>query len=187
MERVTARDSGAVVICRRDGIVDQWIRTHHRARRSRSLACALSRSRRGHLSADQVQAFEQNIPSTRSRRPRGDRVRQGWFAPTVLHRRASWRWAATCWSRSFLARLQLQNAIPVSEKLVKDATTRPSTSRNKKSRPGYQAWPEEITRDIPNISEMFLRNLDESGVIRIGANCPSGDIPVGKDPKGKPG
>src|SRR6202011_3733529 len=46
--------------------------------------------------------------------------------------------------------------------------------------------PEEITRDIPNISETFLRNLDESGVIRIGATVRPGDILVGKvTPKGE--
>jgi hypothetical protein len=46
--------------------------------------------------------------------------------------------------------------------------------------------PEEITRDIPNISESFLRNLDESGVIRIGATVKPGDILVGKvTPKGE--
>jgi DNA-directed RNA polymerase subunit beta len=46
--------------------------------------------------------------------------------------------------------------------------------------------PEEITRDIPNINESFLRNLDESGVIRIGATVQPGDILVGKvTPKGE--
>jgi DNA-directed RNA polymerase subunit beta len=46
--------------------------------------------------------------------------------------------------------------------------------------------PEEITRDIPNINESFLRNLDESGVIRIGATVKPGDILVGKvTPKGE--
>jgi DNA-directed RNA polymerase subunit beta len=45
---------------------------------------------------------------------------------------------------------------------------------------------EEITRDIPNVSEEALRNLDESGVIRIGAEIKSGDILVGKvTPKGE--
>src|SRR5690606_37020858 len=42
------------------------------------------------------------------------------------------------------------------------------------------------TRDIPNISESFLRNLDESGIIRIGAQVKPGDILVGKvTPKGE--
>jgi DNA-directed RNA polymerase subunit beta len=46
--------------------------------------------------------------------------------------------------------------------------------------------PEEVTRDIPNVSETMLRNLDEAGVIRIGATIKQGDILVGKvTPKGE--
>src|SRR5881398_3300247 len=46
--------------------------------------------------------------------------------------------------------------------------------------------PEEITRDIPNVSESFLRDLDDSGIIRIGASVKPGDILVGKvTPKGE--
>ena len=46
--------------------------------------------------------------------------------------------------------------------------------------------PEEITRDIPNIADSFLRNLDETGVIRTGATVKPGDILVGKvTPKGE--
>jgi DNA-directed RNA polymerase subunit beta len=46
--------------------------------------------------------------------------------------------------------------------------------------------PEEVTRDIPNVSETMLRNLDEAGVIRIGASIKQGDILVGKvTPKGE--
>ena len=46
--------------------------------------------------------------------------------------------------------------------------------------------PEEITRDIPNIAEEILRNLDESGIVRIGAEVKPGDILVGKvTPKGE--
>src|ERR1700692_2122959 len=46
--------------------------------------------------------------------------------------------------------------------------------------------PEEITRDIPNVSETFLRDMDESGIIRIGAGVKPGDILVGKvTPKGE--
>jgi DNA-directed RNA polymerase subunit beta len=46
--------------------------------------------------------------------------------------------------------------------------------------------PEEITRDIPNVGEEMLRNLDESGIIRIGANVKADDILVGKiTPKGE--
>ena len=45
---------------------------------------------------------------------------------------------------------------------------------------------EEITRDIPNVGEEALKNLDESGIIRLGAEVVSGDILVGKiTPKGE--
>ena len=46
--------------------------------------------------------------------------------------------------------------------------------------------PEEITREIPNVGEDALKNLDETGVIRIGAHVKPGDILVGKiSPKGE--
>ena len=46
--------------------------------------------------------------------------------------------------------------------------------------------PEEITRDIPNVSEGFLNDLDESGIIRIGAYVKPGDVLIGKvTPKGE--
>ena len=46
--------------------------------------------------------------------------------------------------------------------------------------------PEEITRDIPNLSEEFLKDLDDSGIIRIGASIKPGSILVGKvTPKGE--
>ena len=46
--------------------------------------------------------------------------------------------------------------------------------------------PEEVTRDIPNASEEMLRNLDETGMVYVGAEVKSGDILVGKvTPKGE--
>ena len=46
---------------------------------------------------------------------------------------------------------------------------------------------EEITRDIPNVNEEALKNLDESGIVYIGAEVNAGDILVGKvTPKGDP-
>ena len=45
---------------------------------------------------------------------------------------------------------------------------------------------EEITRDIPNVGEEALKNLDESGIIKIGAEVTAGDVLVGKiTPKGE--
>ena len=65
--------------------------------------------------------------------------------------------------------------------------TPPSTSRSMRSTPGTpKLGPEEITRDIPNVGEDALKDLDERGIIRIGAEVRSGDILVGKvTPKGE--
>jgi len=55
-----------------------------------------------------------------------------------------------------------------------------STSRNSRRWPATPARPEEITRDIPNVSEEALKNLDEAGIVYIGAEVVAGDILVGK-------
>ena len=80
-----------------------------------------------------------------------------------------------------------EDAILVSEKLVKeDYYTSIHIEEFEIESRDTKLGPEEITRDIPNISESFLRNLDESGVIRIGATVKPGDILVGKvTPKGE--
>ena len=80
-----------------------------------------------------------------------------------------------------------EDAILVSEKLVKeDYYTSIHIEEFEIEARDTKLGPEEITRDIPNIAESFLRNLDESGVIRIGATVKPGDILVGKvTPKGE--
>ena len=80
-----------------------------------------------------------------------------------------------------------EDAIVVSEKLVKeDYYTSIHIEEFEIEARDTKLGPEEITRDIPNIAESFLRNLDESGIIRIGATVKPGDILVGKvTPKGE--
>jgi DNA-directed RNA polymerase subunit beta len=80
-----------------------------------------------------------------------------------------------------------EDAIIVSEKLVKeDYYTSIHIEEFEIEARDTKLGPEEITRDIPNISESFLRNLDDSGIIRIGATVKPGDILVGKvTPKGE--
>src|SRR6516162_4406676 len=80
-----------------------------------------------------------------------------------------------------------EDAIVVSEKLVKeDYYTSIHIEEFEIEARDTKLGPEEITRDIPNIAEAFLRNLDESGIIRIGATVKPGDILVGKvTPKGE--
>jgi DNA-directed RNA polymerase subunit beta len=80
-----------------------------------------------------------------------------------------------------------EDAVVVSEKLVKeDYYTSIHIEEFEIEARDTKLGPEEITRDIPNIAESFLRNLDESGIIRIGATVKPGDILVGKvTPKGE--
>ena len=73
-----------------------------------------------------------------------------------------------------------------SEKLVKeDVYTSIHIEEYESEARDTKLGPEEITRDIPNVGEEALKNLDERGIIRIGAEISAGDILVGKvTPKG---
>jgi DNA-directed RNA polymerase subunit beta len=80
-----------------------------------------------------------------------------------------------------------EDAILISEKLVKDDIfTSIHIEEYEAEARDTKLGPEEITRDIPNIGEDALRDLDERGIIRIGAEVRAGDILVGKvTPKGE--
>ena len=80
-----------------------------------------------------------------------------------------------------------EDAILVSEKLAKeDYYTSIHIEEFEIEARDTKLGPEEITRDIPNVSEGALRDLDESGIVRIGATVKQGDILVGKvTPKGE--
>jgi DNA-directed RNA polymerase subunit beta len=80
-----------------------------------------------------------------------------------------------------------EDAIIVSERLIKDDifTSIHIVEETIEAR-DTKLGPEEITRDIPNVAENLLRNLDENGIVRIGAQVKSGDVLVGKvAPKGE--
>ncbi len=80
-----------------------------------------------------------------------------------------------------------EDAIIVSEKLIKqDIFTSLHIIEETIEARDTKLGPEDITRDIPNVPENLLRNLDENGIVRIGANVKAGDILVGKvAPKGE--
>ena len=80
-----------------------------------------------------------------------------------------------------------EDAIILGEKLVKeDRFTSIHIEKHEIESRDTKLGPEEVTRDIPNVGEENLRNLDEEGVIRIGAEISPGDILVGKiTPKGE--
>ena len=80
-----------------------------------------------------------------------------------------------------------EDAILISEKLVKEDTfTSIALKEEECAARSTKLGDEEITRDIPNVSEEMLRNLDENGIVRIGSEVRSGDYLVGKvTPKGE--
>ena len=191
MERVTARDSGAVVLCKRDGIVDQVDSERIIVRVESDHSGVLSRE----VGADiyTLTKFKRSNQNTCiNQKPLvrvGDRVKTSQvladgpctdrgelgLGRNVLVAFVPWRG------------YNFEDAILVSEKLVKDDYyTSIHIEEYEIEARDTKLGPEEVTRDIPNISESFLRNLDESGVIRIGAVVKPGDILVGKvTPKGE--
>ena len=80
-----------------------------------------------------------------------------------------------------------EDSILISERVVKDDVfTSVHIEEFEIMARDTKLGPEEITRDIPNVSEEALRNLDEAGIVYIGAEVNPGDILVGKiTPKGR--
>src|ERR1700748_2598530 len=191
MERVTARDSGAVVLCKRDGIVDQVDSERIIVRVESDHSGVLSRE----VGADiyQLIKFKRSNQNTCiNQKPLvrvGDRVKKG----QVLADGPCTERGKLALGRNVLVAFvpwrgyNFEDAILVSDKLVKeDYYTSIHIEEYEIEARDTKLGPEEVTRDIPHISESFLCNLHESGVIRIGAVVKSGDILVGKVmPKGE--
>ena len=192
MERVTARDSGAVVICRRAGIVDSVdseriiVRVEgniHEGQLSREVGADIYQLTKFKRSNQNTCITQKPIVSVGERVKKGDVLADGpctdqgelALGRNILVAFMPWRG------------YNFEDAIVVSEKLVKDDYyTSIHIEEFEIEGRDTKLGPEEITRDIPNIAESFLKNLDESGVIRIGAGVKPGDILVGKvTPKGE--
>jgi DNA-directed RNA polymerase subunit beta len=192
MEGVTARDSGAVVLARRNGIVDSVdseriiVRVegeHHPTQLSREVGSDIY----------QLIKFKRSNQNTCiNQKPvvkKGDRVVKG----QVIADGPCTDKGELALGRNVLVAFMpwrgynFEDAILVSEKMVKeDYYTSVHIEEFEIEARDTKLGPEEITRDIPNVSESALRDLDESGVIRIGATVKQGDILVGKvTPKGE--
>ncbi len=192
MERVTARDSGAVIICKRSGIVDS-------VDSERVIVRVEGNIQEGQMSREvgadiyQLTKFKRSNQNTCiNQKPivfQGQRVKKG----DVLADGPCTENGELALGRNVLVAFMpwrgynFEDAIVVSEKLVKeDYYTSIHIEEFEIEGRDTKLGPEEITRDIPNIAESFLRNLDESGIIRIGATVKPGDILVGKvTPKGE--
>ncbi len=192
MEHVTARDSGAVVLCKRAGVVDSVdseriiVRVEgnvHEGQLSREVGADIYTLTKFKRSNQNTCISQKPIV------PKGQRVKKG----DVLADGPCTDSGELALGRNVLVAFMpwrgynFEDAVVVSEKLVKDDYyTSIHIEEFEIEARDTKLGPEEITRDIPNIAESFLRNLDESGIIRIGATVKPGDILVGKvTPKGE--
>jgi DNA-directed RNA polymerase subunit beta len=192
MEKVTARDSGAVVICKRSGTVDSVdseriiVRVEgnvHEGQLSREVGADIYPLTKFKRSNQNTCINQKPIVFEGQKVKKGDVLADG---PCTDH-------GELALGRNVLVAFMpwrgynFEDAIVVSEKLVKeDYYTSIHIEEFEIDARDTKLGPEEITRDIPNISEAFLRNLDESGIIRVGATVKPGDILVGKvTPKGE--
>ena len=192
MEGVTACDSGAVVICRRNGRVET-------VDSERIIVRAEGEGEPGTMSAGihadvyTLTKFRRSNQNTCiNQRPivrEADSVRKG----QVLADGPCTDRGELALGRNVLVAFlpwrgyNFEDAIVVSEKLVQeDSFTSIHIEELEIEARDTKLGPEDITRDIPNVSESFLHDLDESGIIRIGAKVKPGDILVGKvTPKGE--
>jgi DNA-directed RNA polymerase subunit beta len=181
MERRAAVDTGDVVIAENDGEVtavdaDQIVVTHGSKRDEYDLH-KFMRSNQGTI------IHQRPIVST------GDKVKAG----DVLADGSSTAGGEIALGKNCLVAFMswegynFEDAIIISERLVKeDELTSIHIEEYEIDARTTKLGDEEITRDIPNRSEESLRNLDERGIVRIGAEVASGDLLVGKvTPKGE--
>ncbi len=192
MEGVTARDSGAVILAKRNGLVDSVdseriiVRVegeHHPTQLSREVGSDIY----------QLIKFKRSNQNTCiNQKPivrQGDRVLKG----QVIADGPCTEQGELGLGRNVLVAFMpwrgynFEDAILISEKLVReDYYTSVHIEEFEIEARDTKLGPEEITRDIPNVSEHALRDLDESGIIRIGAKVHHNDILVGKvTPKGE--
>jgi len=192
MERVTAQDSGAVVIARRDGVVDSVDSERIIIRAEHGIAGGTT-SREINADIYQLTKFKRSNQNTCiNQKPsvhQGQTVKKG----DVIADGPCTQLGELALGRNVLVAFMpwrgynFEDAILVSEKLVReDSFTSIHIEELEVEARDTKLGPEEITRDIPNVSESALRDLDDSGIIRIGATVKPGSILVGKvTPKGE--
>ncbi|MBO1005173.1 DNA-directed RNA polymerase subunit beta [Pseudogracilibacillus auburnensis] len=189
MEYVTGKDSGAAIICRNDGIVDKVEAKEIVVRR---ISTVDGKEVTGDVDRYRLRKYVRSNQGTcYNQRPivkQGDRVMKG----EVLADGPSMEDGELALGRNVLVAFMTwegynyEDAIIMSENLVKDDVfTSIHIEEYEAEARDTKLGPEEITRDIPNVGEDALKNLDEDGIIRIGAEVKDGDILVGKvTPKG---
>jgi len=188
MEETVARDSGSSVVATRDGVVDQ-------VDSQRIVVTSKGDLEAGDLGVDiyNLKKFQRSNQSTcMNQRPLvrvGDQI----FKGDIIADGPSTDSGELALGKNVLVAFMpwngynFEDSILISEKIVKDDVfTSIHIEEFEVMARDTKLGSEEITRDIPNVGEEALRNLDESGIVYIGAEVKPGDILVGKvTPKGE--
>ncbi len=188
MEDVVARDSGAVIAARRTGVVNQIDGTRIVVR-----ATEEADPTKPGVDIYRLMKFQRSNQNTCiNQRPLvrvGDLVKKG----DIIADGPSTELGELALGRNVLVAFMpwngynFEDSILLSEKIVKDDVfTSIHIEEFEVMARDTKLGPEEITRDIPNVSEEALKNLDEAGIVYIGAEVHASDILVGKiTPKGE--
>ena len=188
MESVVARDSGAAVAARRPGVVEQVD-----AQRIVVRATEENDPTKPGVDIYNLRKFQRSNQNTCiNQRPLvkiGDIVRDG----DIIADGPSTDLGELALGKNVLVAFMpwngynFEDSILISERIVRDDVfTSIHLEEFEVMARDTKLGPEEITRDIPNVSEEALRNLDEAGIVAIGAEVHPGDILVGKiTPKGE--
>ena len=189
MEYKAAKDSGVCIVSKYDGIVERVTANEIWLRRTEMID---GKEVKGDLVKHKLQKFMRSNQGTCiNQRPivrKGDIVKKG----DILADGPSTENGELALGRNVVVAFMTwegynyEDAILLSEKLVRDDVyTSIHIEEYESEARDTKLGPEEITRDIPNVGEDALRNLDERGIIRVGAEIGAGDILVGKvTPKG---
>ena len=183
MEHKAAKDSGVVVVSKNDGKVVSV----------QSSDIIIKRDDNGTLDKYSLIKFKRSNQGTcLNQKPlvkKGDQVKKG----EIIADGASTSQGEIALGKNLLVGFMtwegynFEDAILINENLVKDdSLTSLHIEEYESEARDTKLGPEEITRDIPNVGEDSLKDLDERGIIRIGAEVEPGDILVGKvTPKGE--
>src|SRR5207237_439873 len=188
MEDVVARDSGAAIAARRPGIVDQVDATRMVIR-----ATEETDPTKPGVDIYRLAKFQRSNQNTCiNQRPLvkvGDTVEKG----DIIADGPSTQLGELALGKNVLVAFMpwngysFEDSILISERIVRDDVfTSIHIEEFETMARDTKLGPEEITRDIPNVGEEALKNLDEAGIVYIGAEVNAGDILVGKvTPKGE--
>jgi DNA-directed RNA polymerase subunit beta len=188
MEPIVARDSGAAIVAKRKGVVDQVDATRIVIRATEETDASKSG-----VDIYNLMKFQRSNQSTCiNQRPLvvvGDHINQG----DIIADGPSTELGDLALGRNVLVAFMpwngynFEDSILLSEKIaMNDVFTSIHIEEYEVMARDTKLGPEEITRDIPNVSEEALKNLDEAGIVHIGAEVAAGDILVGKiTPKGE--